>query len=494
MEVFIGLAVLLGLIVLGMPVGFALGVGGAISLLLYAPLPMVHGLAGQVVHHTVANYVILTIPMFVLISEVLAASGIATDLMLACNRLMRRIRGGLAMACVLAGAVLAAASGSSTASVATLCRAAFPTMRRLGYDQGFSIATISMSGTLAIMIPPSIAFVVYGIITEESIGRLFMAGLIPGLLTALGYILTITVAVRIFPHLAPALKEKLASATGAAAMTDEEEQHGRVWPVVLLVVVIMGALYSGIATPTEVGALGALGAILICVALGRIGPKAFTVAVANTLRTSAMIATIIFGALLFGKFMSLTQMTDAASNLGDPLESALQLADGNITLGQLLSPGWRMPHLVDVFLSCCETNLGTPNLTDDLLTLSTGFLCAGARSVVSTLWSVDALATALFCDFYYQFRDQGSDRPTALQQAQHKLRTLTGREFKDQYANSLTQLLIAKGREAAQAGNEPVAQDASLALAQIETYKQRTNTRIFESPYFWAGFVSQGLR
>ncbi len=311
MEVFIGLAVLLGLIVLGMPVGFALGVGGAISLLLYAPLPLVNGLAGQVVHHTVANYVILTIPMFVLISEVLAASGIATDLMLACNRLMRRIRGGLAMACVLAGAVLAAASGSSTASVATLCRAAFPTMRRLGYDEGFSIATISMSGTLAIMIPPSIAFVVYGIITEESIGRLFMAGLVPGLLTALGYILTITVAVRVFPHLAPALKEKLAGAAAAVSTTDAEEQHGRVWPVVLLVVVIMGALYSGIATPTEVGALGALGAIIICVALGRIGPKAFTLAVANTLRTSAMIATIIFGALLFGKFMSLTQMTDA---------------------------------------------------------------------------------------------------------------------------------------------------------------------------------------
>ncbi|MDF1792710.1 MAG: TRAP transporter large permease [Thalassobaculaceae bacterium] len=312
MEVVIGLAILLGLIVLGMPVGFALGVAGVLSLLIYAPMPMVHGLAGQVVHHTVANYVILTIPMFVMISEVLAASGIATDLMLACNRLMRRIRGGLAMACVLAGAVLAAASGSSTASVATLSRAAFPTMRRLGYDDGFSIATISMSGTLAIMIPPSIAFVVYGIITEESIGSLFMAGLVPGVLTALGYVVTITVAVRLFPHLAPALKEKFGGPVAASGgVPDVEEQHGRVWPVVLLVVLIMGALYSGIATPTEVGALGALGAILICVALGRIGPKAFTIAVANTLRTSAMIATIIFGALLFGKFMSLTQMTDA---------------------------------------------------------------------------------------------------------------------------------------------------------------------------------------
>lgn len=306
MEVFLGIAILLGLIVIGMPVGFALGVAGVLSLMLLVPATMIYGLMAQVVHHTVANYVILTIPMFVLISEVLAASGIAQDLMIACNRAMRRIRGGLAMACVLAGSVLAAASGSSTASVATLSRAAFPTMKRLGYDTGFSVATISMSGTLAIMIPPSIAFVVYGIITEESIGRLFMAGLIPGLLTAVGYIITIAVAVRYFPHLAPAVKARTAEAVTAGL-----EQTGRVWPVVLLVVFIMGALYTGVATPTEIGALGALGAILICIALRRISPGPFSVAVANTLRTSAMIVTIIFGALMFGYFMSLTQMTGA---------------------------------------------------------------------------------------------------------------------------------------------------------------------------------------
>lgn len=307
MDIFLGLAILLGLIILGVPVGFALGLAGIASLFLLAPLPMIHGLVAQVVHHTVANYVILTIPMFVLISEALAASGIAKDLMLACNRLMRHIRGGLAMASVLAGSILAAASGSSTASVATLSRAAFPTMRKLGYDDGLAIATISVSGTLAIMIPPSIAFVVYGIITEESIGRLFMAGLIPGALTAVGYVLTIMVALRLRPELAP----QIVARTKDALASSVEEQHGRVWPVVLLVVLIMGALYTGVATPTEVGALGALGAIVLSAALGRIGPRSFATAVANTLRTSAMIVTIIFGALLFGYFMSLTQMTDA---------------------------------------------------------------------------------------------------------------------------------------------------------------------------------------
>ncbi|MEH2149487.1 CHAT domain-containing protein [Nostoc sp.] len=115
----------------------------------------------------------------------------------------------------------------------------------------------------------------------------------------------------------------------------------------------------------------------------------------------------------------------AQSRLDNPLESQLKLADGSITLGQLMTPSWRLPQLVEVFLSCCETNLGTPSLTDDILTLSTGFLCAGAKSVVSTLWSVNDLPTALFSIFYYQQRQEGINRPEALQKAQIQLREFT---------------------------------------------------------------------
>lgn len=117
----------------------------------------------------------------------------------------------------------------------------------------------------------------------------------------------------------------------------------------------------------------------------------------------------------------------ASSRLDSPLESCLILADGNITLGQIMSPGFRLPNLSDVFLSCCETNLGVAGITDDILSLSTGFLCAGARSVVSTLWSVDDLATALFSIFYYQYCQRGLNRTEALQQAQVKLRNLSGK-------------------------------------------------------------------
>lgn len=302
MTILLGVGLLLLLIALGMPIGFALGIAGAVNLLAIAPIQVLPGLMEGVVHHTTANFVLLTIPMFVLMSEFLSAGGIARDLMLACNRLMRGVRGGLAMTAVIAGAVLAAASGSSTASVAAIARSTFPTMKALGYRPGFAIGTISVAGTLAIMIPPSIAFVVYGIIAEESIGRLFIAGIAPGLLTAAGYIVTIWICIRLKPALAPA-------AVSRAAAIAEAEDRGRVWPVMLLIVTVLGALYSGVATPTEVGALGALGALAITVAMGRMDRRAFGEAVGHTLRTTTMIVTIIFGAVLFGYFMAFTQVT-----------------------------------------------------------------------------------------------------------------------------------------------------------------------------------------
>lgn len=308
MAIAYGVGLLLLLIVTGIPVGFALGLAGALSLFMIAESQVVMGLLGQVVHHTAANYVLLTIPMFILMAEFLGASGVAQDLMVASNRLLRRVRGGLAMACVMAGAILGAASGSSTASVSSMASAAYPTMKSLGYDRGFSIGTISISGTLAILIPPSIALIVYGILTEESIGRLFMAGLAPGVLTALAYIVTIYICVRLWPHLVPSLKDM---EENASDISEKVKQKGKVWPIVLLISLVLGGLYSGLATPTEIGALGALGALVICIVLGRLNTQAFTIAVGNTLRTTTMIVTIIFGALLFGYFLSYTQVTNA---------------------------------------------------------------------------------------------------------------------------------------------------------------------------------------
>ena len=131
----------------------------------------------------------------------------------------------------------------------------------------------------------------------------------------------------------------------------------------------------------------------------------------------------------------------AVSRLDNPLESRLFLGDGSITLGELMTPGWRLPQLSDVFMSCCETNLAYTEITDNLLSLGTGFLCAGARSVVSTLWAVDDFATSLFSIFYYQYRREGLSRPEALWRAQVRLRTISGAELKELYQPQIDALL-----------------------------------------------------
>ena len=192
----------------------------------------------------------------------------------------------------------------------------------------------------------------------------------------------------------------------------------------------------------------------------------------------------------------------AASNLNEPLESALQLADGNLKLGQLLSPGWRMPDLSDAFTCNCETHFSVTDVTDEILTLSVGFLCAGARSVVSTLWSVEDLASAMLSLFYYDLRQAGLSRSLALQKAQQNLRNLTGKEFAARYQSALAQHLeelhaaiMEKHRGAV---NETESQKLLDAARKIEAQQQRLEGCAkedlpFNSPYYWAGFVSQGL-
>lgn len=301
MDITLGIVLLLVLIAIGWPVGFAIGIAGTVSLFLLVGPTITMGLLSQVVHHATANYVILTIPTFILMAELLSASGIAEDLMVAFNRRFRQLRGGLATACIMAGSVFAAACGSSTAAVASLSRSAYPTMNKLGYDKGFSVATISITGTLSILIPPSIALVVYGIITEESVGKLFLAGVIPGILTALGYIATVYVTIMMRPDVVPPVPKNIED-------IPVNEPKGKVWPIGILILVVLGSLYTGFATPTEVGALGALGAFLICVAMGRMSWGGFKLATGNTLKNTAMIVTIIFSALIFGQFITLSQV------------------------------------------------------------------------------------------------------------------------------------------------------------------------------------------
>ncbi|MCC5631929.1 CHAT domain-containing protein [Nostoc sphaeroides CHAB 2801] len=207
----------------------------------------------------------------------------------------------------------------------------------------------------------------------------------------------------------------------------------------------------------------------------------------------------------------------ARSRLDNPLESALSLADGQITLGQLLTPSWRTPQLEDVFLSCCETGLGVTEITDDILTLSTGFLCAGAKSVISTLWAVDDLATALFSLFYYQSRHHGNKRLESIKKAQFELRTLTGETLTTIYKPKLSSFLTQKGKETytlrkkTQEERDIHPQDSQMYQQRNEEYKKyaKIGNRIYDAkkdlesfcgdskpfshPYYWAAFTCAGL-
>lgn len=207
----------------------------------------------------------------------------------------------------------------------------------------------------------------------------------------------------------------------------------------------------------------------------------------------------------------------ARSRLDNPLESALILADGCITLSQLLTPSWRTPQLEDIFLSCCETGLGVAEITDDILTLSTGFLCAGAKSVISTLWAVYDLATALFSLFYYQSRHQGNKRLQSIRQAQFELRTLTGETLTTIYKPKLSSFLTQKGKEIytlrkkTQEERDIHPQDSQRYQQRNEEYKKyaQIGNRIYQAkkdlesfcreskpfshPYYWAAFTCSGL-
>lgn len=299
----IGVGILLLTMILAVPLGFALGMAGALSLSLIVPINSIMAIMSNVVHGTMASTLLMTIPMFVLMAEFLACGGVAEDLFLSCNRLLRGVRGGLAMACILAGAIHAAATGSSTASAASLARASFPAMMKAGYAPSFAVGTIATAGTLAIMIPPSVAFILFGIITETSIGKLFLAGIIPGILTALGYILTISLALRLKPDFGPS-KE-------AEERAMEMKGEGKVWPMVLLIAIVLGGMYAGVATPTEIAAIGALGALIISFSTRRMTRNGFVGAVGHTLRITTMIITIIFGAHLLGYFISFSKITDS---------------------------------------------------------------------------------------------------------------------------------------------------------------------------------------
>ncbi len=291
------------LLAIGAPVGFAMALAGVVGLYLRGGMPMVLGILDTTPISAVSAYELITIPMFMLMAEFVIISGVANDLFRAAAVWVGRIRGGLGIATAIAGAGFGAISGSSTAAAATLSATTIPAMRENGYEAKLACGVVAVSGTLAMLIPPSVALVLFGIIADVSISRLLIGGIIPGILVCITIALTVLLLVTLDPSRAGtsrsySWREKFASLKVAG-------------PLAALFMAVTGIIYLGIATPTEAAGIGAFGAMVLAALNGKLGWRSFLAAVTGAARTSCMIFMIIMGAKIFGYFFALTQTTPA---------------------------------------------------------------------------------------------------------------------------------------------------------------------------------------
>ncbi|MHB9150882.1 MAG: TRAP transporter large permease [Thermoleophilia bacterium] len=293
------IAMLVFLLAVGVPVGFAMGMVGTAGLMWVGGLDAVLSILSTTPYRSVANFTLATVPLFIFMAEVVTRTNMSREIFDAAGKWLGRTRGGLAMATVLASAGMGAISGSSVAAAAALSSTTVPEMQRAGYSARVSAGVVTVAGTLAVLIPPSIPLVLYGIITETSIGQLLIAGIIPGLMSAAVYFC----GIYIWGKIAPAAMPKAESYSWRTKLITLKP----LWPFLVLGILVIGTLYAGIGTATESAAIGAFGAALIGLITRRIGMRGLYAAGLHTAKLSSMIFTIIIGAMILGYFFSLTR-------------------------------------------------------------------------------------------------------------------------------------------------------------------------------------------
>ena len=308
----IGFIVLFALMLLRVPVGMAMGLVGVSGFAYLVGGGPALKLVGQTSMRTVTDYTFGVIPMFLLMGAFVTTSGMSRELFHAANTFVGHRRGGLGIATIVACAAFAAISGSSVATAATFSTVAYPEMRRYKYPQSFAAGVIAAGGTLGAMFPPSTVLAVYGIITEQDIGKLFIAGILPGVLAVAMYITTVSAIGWLRPGFLPA-GERAETAERLASMRD-------IWAPLALFVFVIGGLYGGLFTPTEAGGMGAGGAFLIGVLRGQLSLSDIRASLLQATRTAAAVFTVLIGALLFGYFLTITQtpqtVTEFLTGLG----------------------------------------------------------------------------------------------------------------------------------------------------------------------------------
>jgi tripartite ATP-independent transporter DctM subunit len=312
----LGIGAMLILLALGMPIGIAMLLVGAVGFAIVHPagLPATLHMLGNSPYSYSAFYELAVIPLFVLMGNVGAVSGMASNLFAAAYAWIGHWRGGLSHATILACAGFAAVSGSSVASAVTMGKVCLPEMRRYNYDARLATGTVAAGGTLGILIPPSTAFVIYALLTEQSIGRLFLAGILPGLLLTAIFMTTVMIWMRFRPEYGPAGPR--------ATWTERRQSLGQASPMLTIVVISIGGIYVGAFTPVEAASVGAFLAVLYALWRRTLTGKNFLELLLDTVQTTSFVFLILVGALVFGPFLALSGLPEAIatwlSNLDVP--------------------------------------------------------------------------------------------------------------------------------------------------------------------------------
>jgi C4-dicarboxylate transporter, DctM subunit len=327
---------MLALAIIGVPVGIAMSVVALVGLSITGGTAFAVNTLTNLPFATASDYGFVVIPMFILMGALASSSGITQELFGFSNRVLGSARGALLHATVLASAGFAAISGSTVVNAVLFTRIALPEMIRLGYDRAISAGAIAAAGTIAALIPPSISFVIYGLMTGESVAELLIAGIVPGIMTAVAYMIGISTIVRLRPRLAPAPQQR-------ATLSEIAESARGLWATIALAALVIGGIYLGFTTPSGAGAFGAVGALLIALSRRRLTRTSFEDSLRSSAATTAALFIVIIGGLLFTRFLLVSGTVTAATDLLvgmqlDPVVFLLVLIAVYVVLGMFVDP------------------------------------------------------------------------------------------------------------------------------------------------------------
>ncbi len=302
----IALVVLLALFATGIELGFAMAAVGFVGFAYFNGVPAAMSLLGRDLYDVMTNYGYTVFPLFILMGQIGFNAGIAVRLYGAANKFVGHIPGGLAMATVMGATGFKAICGSSAATSATFASVAVPEMDRYGYDRRLSTGIVATVGSLGCIIPPSVVLIIFGIITEQSIGQLFLAGIIPGLIIAFFFLVIIYGWVKIYPEAAPL--------SGRSTWGERVRSLPEVFWVLLVFLLVVGGIMTGFFTPTEAGAVGTFAIFILAIATRNMGFKKYVNSLSEAIRTAGMILMLIAGSTVLGHFIAVTNIPQAVAD------------------------------------------------------------------------------------------------------------------------------------------------------------------------------------